>query len=59
MIAERGLYGVIAKVAARCLRARPPQRGVVKVKCTLEQEFVIGGFTAHQATHAFRRMAIG
>src|SRR3954468_2624261 len=60
MIAERGLEGVIAK--RRSSHYEPGRRSGawVKVKCSLEQEFVIGGFTAPKGarTH-FGALLIG
>jgi bifunctional non-homologous end joining protein LigD len=57
---RRGLEGLIAKRANSPYRSGARSRDWLKLKCHLEQEFVIGGFTAPQGSRTdFGALLVG
>jgi bifunctional non-homologous end joining protein LigD len=60
MVKERGLEGIIAKRRSSVYEPDRRSGAWVKVKCSLEQEFVIGGFTAPKGARShFGALLVG
>ena len=52
-VKERGLEGIVAKRRSSVYEPDRRSGAWVKVKCSLEQEFVVGGFTAPKGTRSY------